>query len=107
MEAHQLGTQTLEIRQALWEGELVTPKTEGSVRVIYFGPSLSFALTAQRQNSDHTGPEDFLFCKKDGSTSKIRMCSDVTCTIQRWIVSGLLATAGVLVSTHSATLRPR
>ena len=33
-------SQTLEIRQALWEGELVAPKTEGSVRAIYFGPSL-------------------------------------------------------------------
>jgi hypothetical protein len=27
--------------QALREGQLVQPKTEGSVRVIYFGPSLS------------------------------------------------------------------
>ena len=33
-----LEAQTLEIRQALWEGELVSPKTEGSARVIHFGP---------------------------------------------------------------------
>ena len=59
--------QTLGIRQALWEGELVTPKTEGSVRLIYFGPSLLAALMAQKQNSNHNGPEDFVFCKEDGS----------------------------------------
>ena len=58
--------QTLEIRQALWEGELVAPKTEGSVRMIYFGPSLLSALTSQKQNSNHNGPDDFVFCKDDG-----------------------------------------
>jgi integrase len=60
-------SQTLEIRQALWEGELVSPKTEGSVRVIYFGMSLVSALGARRQNSNHNQPEDFVFCKEDGS----------------------------------------
>jgi integrase len=60
-------SQTLEIRQSLWEGELVTPKTEGSVRMIYFGPSLLSALTAQKQNSKHNTTEDFVFCKEDGS----------------------------------------
>ena len=59
--------QTLEIRQALWEGELVAPKTEGSVRIIYFGPSLLSALTAQNQNSRHRGQDDCVFCKEDGS----------------------------------------
>lgn len=62
-----LDAQTLEIRQALLEGELVAPKTEGSVRVIYFGPSLLSALTAQKQNSNHNGPDDFVFCKEGGS----------------------------------------
>jgi integrase len=59
--------QTLEIRQALWEGELVAPKTEGSVRLICFGPSLLASLVAQKQNSKHKGAEDFVFCKEDGS----------------------------------------
>jgi len=59
--------QTLEIRQALWEGELVSPKTEGSVRVIYFGQSLLSALTAQKQKSNHNEPDDFVLCKEDGS----------------------------------------
>jgi integrase len=57
----------LEIKQALWEGELVLPKTEGSVRVIYFGPSLLGAFTSQRQNSNHNDPNDFVFCKEGGS----------------------------------------
>jgi integrase len=60
-------SQKLEIKQALWEGELVLPKTEGSVRVIYFGPSLLGAFTSQRQNSNHNDPNDFVFCKEGGS----------------------------------------
>lgn len=60
-------SQSLEIKQALWEGELVRPKTEGSVRVIYFGPSLLSAFTLQKQNSAHNNPENFVFCKEDGS----------------------------------------
>jgi integrase len=62
-----LASQALEIKQALWEGELVHPKTEGSFRTIYFGPSLLNALTSQKQNSSHNNPENFVFCKEDGS----------------------------------------
>jgi len=57
----------LEIKQALWEGQLVQPKTEGSARVIYFGPSLLAALASQKQNSNHNESDDFVFCKDDGS----------------------------------------
>jgi hypothetical protein len=59
--------QKLEIRQALWDGQLVAPKTTGSVRTIYFGTALSLALTVQVQNSIHSAPEDFVFCRLDGS----------------------------------------
>jgi integrase len=59
--------QKLEIKQALWEGQLLSPKTMGSVRTIYFGPGLSVALTVQKQNSMYTGPDNFVFCKADGS----------------------------------------
>lgn len=59
--------QSLEIRQALWEGELVAPKTEGSVRTILFGPALLMALRLQKQNSKHIEAEDFVFCKPDGT----------------------------------------
>ncbi len=62
-----LVSQKLEIKQALWEGQLVQPKTDGSVRVIYFGPSLLAALTIQKQNATHGGPDQFVFCKADGS----------------------------------------
>ena len=40
--------QKLEIRQALWEGQLVPSKTAGSLRTIYFGPGPSMALTIQK-----------------------------------------------------------
>jgi integrase len=63
-----LPMKTLYIKQALWEGEVVQPKTEGSVRVIYFGPSLLSALTLQKQNSNHNNPDDFVFCKEEGSS---------------------------------------
>jgi integrase len=59
--------QRLEIRQALWEGQLVAPKTEGSVRVLFFGPSLLAALTIQNQNTNYSGQDHFVFCKEDGS----------------------------------------
>jgi integrase len=62
-----LDTQSLEIRQALWEGELVSPKTEGSVRTILFGPALPVALTDQKKQSKHIDAEDFVFCKPDGT----------------------------------------
>jgi len=58
---------TLEIKQALWEGEIVTPKTEGSIRTIFFGPALFVALSAQKQNSKCIGPEHFVFSKPDGT----------------------------------------
>lgn len=58
--------QSLEIRQALWEGELLSPKTEGSVRTIFFGPALLDALTNQKKHSKHIEAEDFVFCKPDG-----------------------------------------
>jgi hypothetical protein len=57
----------LEIKQALWEGELVARKTEGSVRTIFLGPALLMALRVQKQNSKWIKPEDFVFCKSDGA----------------------------------------
>jgi len=62
-----LDKQYLEIRQALWEGELLAPKTEGSVRTILFGPALLMAVSLQKQNSKHIEAEDFVFCKPDGA----------------------------------------
>jgi len=58
----------LRIAQSLWHGRLVTPKTEGSFRTVLFGEALAEALTNHMQNSQHIGPEDFVFSKPDGST---------------------------------------
>lgn len=57
----------LRIEQSLWRGTLVPPKTQGSVRTIYFGNALANALTEHYQHAVHRGPDDFVFCKKDGS----------------------------------------
>ncbi len=57
----------LRIEQSLWRGRLVTPKTEGSFRTVLFGEALGKALTNHLQNSQHIGPEDFVFSKPDGS----------------------------------------
>jgi integrase len=61
-----LESQTIAIKQALWDGQLVSPRTEGSVRTILFGGALFVALNQQLQNSKHTKPEDFVFCKPSG-----------------------------------------
>ncbi len=57
----------LEIRQSLWSGRLVPPKTQGSFRNIYFGEHLRLVLMEHRQRSLHSSPDDFVFCKSDGS----------------------------------------
>jgi len=60
-------TLTLQIQQSLWKGQLVTPKTEGSLRNIQFRGILARVLTDHLQNSKHIGLGDFLFGKPDGS----------------------------------------
>jgi integrase len=57
----------LRIEQSLWHGQLVPPKTQGSVRTIYFGDTLASALTERHERTSHRDPEDFVFCSKDGS----------------------------------------
>lgn len=61
-----LKNRTLRIEQSLWQQQLVTPKTVGSIRTIPFGHGLSQALLEQHQNTVHNQPEDFVFCKRDG-----------------------------------------
>jgi integrase len=58
----------LRIEQSLWNGQLVSPKTKGSIRTIPFGEVLWQTLALHRQNSLHTRPEDFVFSKSDGSS---------------------------------------
>jgi len=57
----------LRIEQSLWNGQLVSPKTRGSIRTIYFGTALKEELAAQFERGEHKAPEDFVFCGKDGS----------------------------------------
>jgi len=57
----------LTIVQSLWEGQLVSPKTEASVRAILFGRHLEEVLTRHLEASKHIGAGDFVFCKDDGS----------------------------------------
>jgi integrase len=57
----------LRIEQSLWRGQLLPPKTMGSVRTIYFGEGLNQALGEHSRTAARAGPEDFVFCKQDGT----------------------------------------
>ena len=48
-------------------GICVPPKTPGSVRTIYFGDALADALTEHFRHAVSRDPNDFVFCKKNGS----------------------------------------
>jgi integrase len=58
---------SLRITQSIWRGQIVAPKTTGSVRMIWMGPVLTDILKAHEQASQHRDREDFIFCKPDGS----------------------------------------
>jgi len=58
----------LRIEQSLWHRQLVPPKTAGSIRTIYFGDVLDAVLMEHHRHTSHRGPEDFVFCGKDGSS---------------------------------------
>jgi integrase len=62
-----LESRTLRIEQSLWQGQLVSPKTAGSVRTIPFGNGLAAALEQHYQTGARRQPEDFVFCKGDGT----------------------------------------
>jgi integrase len=62
-----LVSRKLRIEQSLWHGEVVPPKTPGSVRTIYFGNALYDALEQHLQRIGHKNPNDFVFCKTDGT----------------------------------------
>jgi integrase len=62
-----LKSRKLRIEQSLWNGQLVAPKTQGSVRTIYFGDTLGKALAEHYERTGHKGPEDYVFCGKTGT----------------------------------------
>jgi len=61
-----LNNKKLRIEQSLWHGQLLSPKTAGSVRTIYFGEALANLLVSHHQNAAHAGAEDFVFSKANG-----------------------------------------
>src|SRR5258708_39977584 len=56
----------LRIERSLWRGQLLSPKTTASTRDIPLGSALNETLRNHRESSLHRGPDDFVFCKKDG-----------------------------------------
>jgi integrase len=57
---------TLRIEQSLWKGQLVPPKTVGSVRTIPLGDTLAQVLGDRQKNSPGNGPDNFVFCNAEG-----------------------------------------
>lgn len=59
--------QKLHVTHALWRGKLYGPKTEASRRVIHLPEVILETLRLHRQRSRFTDPDDFVFCKAEGS----------------------------------------
>ena len=57
----------LRIEHSLWRGQLVSPKTVASTRSIPLARALTETLRNHREKSSHQGPDDFVFCKRDGA----------------------------------------
>lgn len=62
-----LQSKTLLVAHSLWCGQLVSPKTAATARRIALGDFLVRTLVSHRASSAFTGPENFVFCKKDGT----------------------------------------
>lgn len=94
----------LRIAQSLWNGQLVSPKTKGSIRTLPFGEVLRQTLMPHRQNSLHTRPEDFVFCKSDGSPLQPDMLRREVLypTLDRLQIPRSLRSAGFHTFRHSA-----
>lgn len=61
------GAETLSISHSLCRGQLGTPKTKASVKTFRLPAALLVILKAHRAAASHTEPEDFIFCRVDGS----------------------------------------
>ena len=68
MDAHRPGGPEATDSQSLWRGQLVSTKTEGSVRTLPFGEALAATLREHWRNSNHHSPDDFVFCKPNVAT---------------------------------------
>ena len=61
-----LERRTLRVEHSLWRRQLVSPKTPASRRSIPLGKALTESLKIHCERSSHWGPDDFVFCKRDG-----------------------------------------
>jgi integrase len=66
-ESVNFDTRKLAVTKSLWRGKLDVPKTEASVRKLHLPDVLIDVLLEHRHKSEFTGPEDYVFCKPDGS----------------------------------------
>jgi len=57
----------LTVTHNLWRGQLVSPKTRASNRIIHMPVELTDLLLEHRQQSEWTKAGDFVFCRNDGS----------------------------------------
>jgi integrase len=57
----------LRVEQSLWNQQLVTPKTKSSRDSVWFDAVLARVLSEHSKTSQHIKPDDFVFCKSDGS----------------------------------------
>jgi integrase len=62
-----LSSEQLRIEQSLWRGQIVPPKTSGSVRTINLSTVLVNALRMHHEAPAVRSANDFVFCKNDGS----------------------------------------
>jgi integrase len=83
-----LAKEQMQIEQSLWRGQLIAPKTKGSIRTINLGAVLFAALKRHRESAERKKPNDFVFCKKDGFpfASEGRVVSDAR---QAWYTASL------------------
>ncbi len=57
---------TIQIEQSYWCGQLVSPKTPDSVRILPYGSVLGEILVNHKCVSGHTLQTDFVFCRENG-----------------------------------------
>jgi integrase len=58
---------TIRIEQSFWNGQIVSPKTPGSIRTIVMGDILAHALETHLQSCTCADGNRFVFAKRDGT----------------------------------------
>jgi integrase len=91
----------LTVTHNLWRGRLVSPKTDASAASVPLAKILIDALAEHRKSSNWTEPDDFVFCKLDGSTYETIF--ERTCSIMRLRQPALREYRACMVFTCSGT----